>query len=75
MGNVTSVLQPFRPTVLPSYDTIWTYCNIESTTAVGRMYILFCYSDLYAGTADLVSMYIDSANMRISRRSDDNIGG
>ena len=35
-----SVLRYFRPTIH------WSYCNIGPTTAVGRMYIIFCWSDL-----------------------------
>ena len=31
-----SVLRYFRPTIH------WSYCNIGPTTAVGRMYIIFC---------------------------------
>ena len=39
-GNVTSVVQHFRPTVLPSYDTSDLRITLDPTTAVGWMIFL-----------------------------------
>ena len=60
---VTLVLQHFRPSVLPSYDT-FNLCNIRPTTAVGRMYILFCQPDL-CRNCKILSV-VDKVTMRIS---------
>ena len=41
IGYVSSVPQYFRPTNF-GLTTLRTYLNIGPTTAVGRMFILFC---------------------------------
>ena len=63
-GNATFAPQHFRPTVLPSYDTS-DLRNIGPKTAVGRMYILFCSSDLSRNCRYFQNVF-DSATGRIN---------